>query len=169
MTSAPYDASRRPPRGGTFASGRPSAELNPGCPLCIEVGGLPVWSDERVRVIRVEDTPAFPAFYRVVWNAHVAELSDLGEEDLLHCMDTVVCVERTLRTRLSPTKVNVASLGNVVPHLHWHVIARFDWDSHFPGPIWAAAQRQADATLAGRLRAALTDLDIAIAAALADR
>jgi diadenosine tetraphosphate (Ap4A) HIT family hydrolase len=38
----------------------------------------------------------------------------------------------------------LAALGNVVPHLHWHVIARFDWDSHFPAPIWGTAQRSVE-------------------------
>ncbi len=144
-------------------------ELIQACPLCAEPGGIPVWSDDRLRVVRVDDTPAFPAFYRVIWNAHLAELSDLGVDDLHHVMDTVVCVERTLRPHVSPTKVNVASLGNVVPHLHWHVIARFAWDSHFPQPIWGELQRDADPVLLQRLRASLTDLDRAVAAALSDR
>ena len=49
------------------------------------------------------------------------------------------------RTLSAPAKVNLAAFGNMVPHLHWHVIARFDWDSHFPAPVWATAQRPADA------------------------
>jgi diadenosine tetraphosphate (Ap4A) HIT family hydrolase len=40
-----------------------------------------------------------------------------------------------------PDKINLACLGNVVPHLHWHVIPRWRDDSHFPAPIWAAAKR----------------------------
>jgi hypothetical protein len=48
-----------------------------------------------------------------------------------------------VREVMQPLKVNVASLGNVVPHLHWHIIPRFEWDSHFPAPFWAAAQRAA--------------------------
>jgi diadenosine tetraphosphate (Ap4A) HIT family hydrolase len=58
-------------------------------------------------------------------------------------MASVLIVERVLREQLAPDKVNLASLGNVVPHLHWHVIARFEADSHFPQPIWGAAQRHA--------------------------
>jgi len=38
-------------------------------------------------------------------------------------------------------KMNLASLGNQTPHVHWHVVPRFRDDRHFPGPIWAAAQR----------------------------
>jgi diadenosine tetraphosphate (Ap4A) HIT family hydrolase len=62
-----------------------------------------------------------------------------------------------MRELLSPTKMNLATLGNVVPHLHWHLIARFDWDSHFPSPVWSAAQReravQREAEVAARLPA----------------
>ena len=61
-------------------------------------------------------------------------------------------VERTLRDVLEPTKINLAALGNVVPHLHWHVIARFDWDSHFPAPVWAQALREAAPQRLGALQ-----------------
>jgi diadenosine tetraphosphate (Ap4A) HIT family hydrolase len=113
------------------------------CPLCEGDGGLVVARTPRFRVVRVLDEPAHPAFYRLIWNAHVAEFSDLTDTDRHACMDAVTEIERVLRSLLAPTKVNLASLGNVVPHLHWHVIARFDDDSHFPAPIWAAAQREA--------------------------
>jgi diadenosine tetraphosphate (Ap4A) HIT family hydrolase len=42
---------------------------------------------------------------------------------------------------VQPDKVNLASLGNVVPHLHWHVVPRWTDDSHYPAPIWSAAAR----------------------------
>jgi diadenosine tetraphosphate (Ap4A) HIT family hydrolase len=137
------------------------------CELCGLAGGLPIWANEELRVIRVED-PSFPAFYRVIWNEHVAEFSDLPAAARHRCLDVVATVELTLRQQLAPTKVNLASLGNMTPHLHWHVIARFEWDSHFPQPIWASAQRDADVTRMQRLRASLTDLDRAVGAALAD-
>jgi diadenosine tetraphosphate (Ap4A) HIT family hydrolase len=56
-------------------------------------------------------------------------------------MDVVFATERALRRIMQPDKINLASLGNVVPHLHWHVIPRWRDDSHFPAPIWAAATR----------------------------
>lgn len=110
------------------------------CSLCDTDGGAVVWRNTRLRVVRA-DEPGFPAFYRVIWNAHAAEFSDLAASDRQHCMDAVVAVEQALREQLQPAKINVASLGNMVPHVHWHVIARFAWDSHFPAPVWAAAQR----------------------------
>ncbi|MBI2515875.1 MAG: HIT family protein, partial [Opitutae bacterium] len=97
----------------------PSAD----CVLCREAGGLPVWQGAQLRVIRAQEE-GFPAFYRVIWTAHAAELSDLSEADRNTCMAVVAAVERVLRTQLQPTKVNLAALGNMVPHLHWHVIAR---------------------------------------------
>ena len=119
----------------------PAAPALPDCPLCQQEGGTLVWRGEKLRVIRADEA-SFPAFYRVVWNAHVAEFSDLDAAERAHCMDVVVQVEQALRQHLQPTKINLATLGNMVAHLHWHVIARFDWDSHFPAPVWAAAQRQ---------------------------
>ena len=131
------------------------------CPLCAEEGGALIWRSERLRVIRADEA-GFPAFYRVVWNAHVAEFSDLTPADRQHCMETVALVERVLRDQLHPTKINLAALGNMVPHLHWHVIARFDWDSHFPAPVWAAAQRPAAAAALAAVQAQLPAVEAAM-------
>jgi len=128
------------------------------CPLCDTDGGLLVWRGEKLRVIRADEA-GFPAFYRVVWNAHVAEFSDLDAGQRQHCMDVVVQVEQALRQHLQPTKINLATLGNMVAHLHWHVIARFDWDSHFPAPVWAAAQREREMALEAALRERLSALE----------
>ncbi|HXD41940.1 MAG TPA: HIT family protein [Ramlibacter sp.] len=114
----------------------------PGCPLCDGPGGVLVFEGPQFRLIRADEA-GFPAFYRLVWAEHLSEFSDLGPAQRHLCMDAVVQVEQSLRVHLHPTKVNLAALGNVVPHLHWHIIARFDWDSHFPGPVWAPAQREA--------------------------
>ncbi len=110
------------------------------CPFCESDAGLPVFRSGLLRIVRVAEA-GFPAFYRVIWNAHVAEFSDLSEPDRAVCMAAVVAVERALRHELPSAKINLAALGNMVPHLHWHVVARFAWDSHFPAPIWAAACR----------------------------
>ncbi|MFY3385533.1 HIT family protein, partial [Paracidovorax sp. MALMAid1276] len=128
------------------------------CPLCAEDGGALIWRGEHLRVIRANEA-GFPAFYRVVWNAHVAEFSDLSAAERAHCMDAVTVVEQALREHLAPTKINVAALGNMVPHLHWHVIARFGWDSHFPSPVWAPAQRPSPAEQEAAVRARLPVLE----------
>ncbi|MHB8949698.1 MAG: HIT family protein [Rhodoferax sp.] len=135
------------------------------CPLCLEAGGALVFQGEKFRVIRASEA-GFPAFYRVVWTAHVAEFSSLDLDDRAVCMAAVCAVEQVLREQLQPTKVNLAALGNVVPHLHWHVIARFEGDSHFPAPVWGSAQRPINAAAVAALAARLDLVDGAIARAL---
>jgi diadenosine tetraphosphate (Ap4A) HIT family hydrolase len=58
-------------------------------------------------------------------------------------MGVVFAVEAAVREVLNPDKVNLASLGNVVPHLHWHVVPRFADDRHFPDAVWASPRRPA--------------------------
>lgn len=110
------------------------------CVLCIDDGGELLWRDERCRVVRVTDGEGerFPGFCRVIWQAHRVEMSDLSTADGAHLLNVVLAVERTLREVLRPDKINLASLGNQVPHVHWHVIPRWRTDSHFPAPIWAS-------------------------------
>ena len=119
----------------------------PACPLCAAAGGELVWRDERLRVILAEE-PLYPGFTRVVWNSHARELSDLGDADRAWLFEALVRVERVMRDVFAPAKINLASLGNQVPHLHWHLIARWHDDAHFPAPVWADAdpQRVAAAT-----------------------
>lgn len=118
------------------------------CELCATPGGAVLWQDARCRVIQIEE-PGYPGFCRVIWNTHVREMSDLGATDREHCMNVVFAVERALRKTLMPAKINLASLGNMVAHLHWHVIPRFNDDPHFPQPIWGARQRDGAATRPG--------------------
>ncbi|WP_198969779.1 HIT family protein [Xylophilus sp. ASV27] len=136
------------------------------CPLCEGDGGKRVWSGPKFRVIRADEF-GFPAFYRLVWQAHVGEFSDLPAEDRVLCMEAVATVEQVLRRELRPAKVNLASLGNLVPHLHWHLVARFEDDSHFPAPVWAAAVRPRDTAHEAALARRLPAVDAAIAARLA--
>jgi len=142
-----------------------SAAHRMDCELCHTDGGLVRWRDADWRVVRVEDA-AFPAYYRVICNHHVTEFGDLLATERARCLDLVVAVERALRETLAPAKINIASLGNMVPHLHWHVVARFDWDSHYPHPIWGAKQRDVPGSAASRLAIALPELDAHVVDAL---
>lgn len=110
------------------------------CPLCAVPATEIVWEDALCRVIRVADED-YGGFCRVIWREHVAEMTDLLPADRTHLFEVVMATESALRTLLNPDKINLASLGNMVPHLHWHVIARFRDDRHFPEPIWGKPQR----------------------------
>jgi diadenosine tetraphosphate (Ap4A) HIT family hydrolase len=118
----------------------PAAAPEAACPLCREVGGELLWRDTLCRVVRVDDAD-YPGFCRVILERHTAEMSDLRPGERAALMATVFAVEAALRQVLAPDKINLASLGNLVPHLHWHVIPRWRADRHFPQPIWGSAQR----------------------------
>ena len=99
-----------------------------------------MWQDELCRIVLVEDRD-YPGFCRVILNRHVSEMTDLDAATRDKLMRVVFAVEQALRQLLQPAKINLASLGNMVAHLHWHVIARFADDKHFPGSIWGEARR----------------------------
>ena len=94
------------------------------CPLCRRSDETLLWQDEQCRVIAAPQ-PGYPGFCRVIWHAHVREMSDLSAAQRARLMAVVWAVEEALRQTLNPIKINLASLGNQVPHLHWHVIPRF--------------------------------------------
>jgi len=131
------------------------------CLLCDELGGTVLWRDELCRVVRA-DEPDYPGFLRVILNTHAKEMTDLPAADQQVLMRVVFAAEAALREVVQPDKINLASLGNVVPHLHWHVIPRFADDPHFPNPVWGAKQRStphaAPADLDALLRDALHSL-----------
>ncbi len=105
------------------------------CPLCTAQDETVLWQGSRCRVILVNDQD-YPGYCRVIWNAHIKEMTDLREPDRAHFMEVVFAVESVLRELLQPDKINLASLGNQVAHLHWHVIPRYKDDAHFPNSIW---------------------------------
>lgn len=114
------------------------------CELCAAAGDHLLWQDELCRVLRVADAD-YPGFCRVIWREHKAEMSDLPPGAQRHLLSVVLAVETALRELYQPDKINLASLGNVVPHLHWHVIPRYRDDAHFPNPIWGERKRTGNA------------------------
>ncbi|NCX51603.1 MAG: HIT family protein, partial [Burkholderiaceae bacterium] len=90
------------------------------CILCKEDGGHIIWRGDDARVVLV-DTPDLPGYCRVIWNRHIAEMSELSRIEREILMALVDVVEFAVRRVMRPQKINLASLGNQVPHLHWHV------------------------------------------------
>ena len=109
------------------------------CEHCTTDGGEILYRDAELRIVAVDgaDGEAYRGFCRVIWNAHVKEMTDLAVEERSTFMNAVFKLEAVLRAELNPEKMNMASLGNMTPHLHWHVIPRFLGDATFPKPIWA--------------------------------
>lgn len=131
-----------------------------GCELCSQAGGEVLWQDTACRVVLVAD-PDYPGYCRVIWRAHVREMTDLDSAEQQYCMRVVFAVEHALRSVLKPHKINLASFGNLAPHLHWHVIPRFEDDPHFPHSVWGERQRPGRrrhaADAAAKLRMALAE------------
>jgi diadenosine tetraphosphate (Ap4A) HIT family hydrolase len=121
-----------------------------------------LWQNDICRVVKV-DEPDYPGFCRVILKRHAREMGDLGEAERASLMAVVFAVEAAVRDTMNPDKMNLASLGNMIPHVHWHVVPRFRDDRHFPGPIWAAPLRERSVSEERVQRAA------GIAAALAAR
>nr|MBL8409959.1 HIT family protein [Dechloromonas sp.] len=110
------------------------------CELCSHPGGRLLWESSACRIIRVDD-PNYPGFCRVIWNAHCREMTDLAPAERHYLMSVVFAVETVVRRLFAPDKINLASFGNMVPHVHWHIIPRWADDRHFPEPVWGSVQR----------------------------
>lgn len=121
-------------------------ESSHACELCVSNGGKLLWRNAFCRIVSVDD-PDYPGFCRVILNRHVAEMTDLADDEQQELMRVVLTVEAAVREVVKPDKINLASLGNMVPHVHWHIIPRWREDRCFPNPIWATALRPA-ATIA---------------------
>lgn len=117
--------------------------MSNSCVFCHSVGGELLWQDDLCRVVLVDD-PHCVGFCRVILNKHIKEMTDLIEAERIKVMQTTFVVEQVLRDVLHPTKINLASLGNKTPHIHWHVIPRFETDAHFPETVWSKEVRQVE-------------------------
>jgi diadenosine tetraphosphate (Ap4A) HIT family hydrolase len=131
------------------------------CELCIQPGGEVLVRHQKFRVVLIDEVQ-YRGLCRVIWNEHVKEMTDLAGPDRALLMQAVWQVEAAMRESMQPDKVNVASLGNAVPHLHWHVIPRYSDDAHFPAPIWAQVQRTVEESVLASRAALLPSLREAV-------
>lgn len=114
------------------------------CALCAPTSDTILWQDDFCRVVLLNDAD-YPAYCRVELIEHIKEMTDLAPMQRARMMKTVFAVETALRENFNPDKINLASLGNKTPHVHWHVIPRFENDKHFPNSHWGDAVRDGNA------------------------
>ncbi|MER2519701.1 MAG: HIT family protein [Bdellovibrionales bacterium] len=86
--------------------------------------------------LRLQNVRAVPWLILVPRRAEVSEIHQLGAADRGALMDEIVLASRVLDVLFKPDKINVGALGNIVPQLHIHVIARFKSDPAWPAPVW---------------------------------
>ena len=110
------------------------------CDLCKPSPHQILWQDDFCRVVLLNDVD-YPAYCRVELTEHIKEMTDLSSLQRANLMSIVFAVELALREVTPADKINLASLGNKTPHLHWHIIPRFSNDKHFPNSHWGEAVR----------------------------
>lgn len=123
-------------------------ELDPRLALNHHIEDWPLCS------IFLENDARYPWLVLVPRRANMREVFHLSTDDQALFWKEVTLAAQRLAQALSPSKMNVAMLGNSVPQLHAHVIARFATDGAWPGPVWGiGARRPYDETeLPGRLQ-----------------
>lgn len=89
------------------------------------------------RVLLLDDR-TYPWLVLVPRRPAIAEIGELDPADRATLIEEIARASAVLRATLSPERINVAALGNVVPQLHVHLIARFTTDPAWPRPVWGA-------------------------------
>jgi len=98
-------------------------------------------------LIKIEIENSEIPWLKIFTNKSIKEFSQCDEKtklEILRCLDII---EKEMLEYFNPEKINIASFGNYVPHVHFHVMARFKEDSYFPEPMWGKQQREANLNL----------------------
>lgn len=86
--------------------------------------------------LRLMNQKAAPWLVLIPRRAEMREIFELAAEDRIQLIEEIAQASRALDKLYAPDKINVAALGNMVPQLHIHVIARFKSDDAWPNPVW---------------------------------
>lgn len=93
--------------------------------------------------IYIEIEPSEIPWLKIFTCKPYKELSDCDTKTRTAVLDAMLLIEKEMIKYYNPTKINIAMFGNYLPHLHCHVMARFEEDSYFPEPMWGKKQREA--------------------------
>lgn len=107
------------------------------CPLCASDDAHLIIRLPQLRIVFADEAD-HPCFVRLIWQRHHTELSQLSAAERGQLLEAANQVECSMIAVLKPDKINHASFGNLVAHLHWHIVPRWQDDPHWPGPVWAS-------------------------------
>lgn len=79
---------------------------------------------------------------KIFTHAPRKEFSECSRAEKEAIWNTLDIIEKEMLSYFKPAKINIASFGNMLPRVHWHVMARFENDEYFPEPMWGAKQRE---------------------------
>jgi len=85
---------------------------------------------------------------KIFTNIPHKEFSQCSAEEKVMIIDMLDLIEVEMLEYFKPEKINIASFGNVLPRVHWHIMARFSEDSYFPEPMWGTKQREGSVKVA---------------------
>jgi diadenosine tetraphosphate (Ap4A) HIT family hydrolase len=94
--------------------------------------------------IKIEIEPFEIPWVKIFTNEPLKEFSDCSSELKMEILKAIDFIEKDMINYFNPDKINIASFGNYVPHVHFHIQARFKNDSFFPEPTWGTKQRESD-------------------------
>lgn len=98
-------------------------------------------------LIRVEIEESEIPWLKIFTQVERKEFSECTSEERVAIFEALDIIEKEMLSYYRPDKVNMASFGNYVPLVHWHIMARFKEDSYFPEPMWGKKQREASLVL----------------------
>lgn len=98
-------------------------------------------------LVKIEIEKSEIPWLKIFTQEKYKELSECPSDVKLKIFDLIDIIEKEMIKYYKPEKINIASFGNYVPHVHFHIMARFKEDSYFPEPMWGKKQREADLNL----------------------
>ena len=93
--------------------------------------------------VRIEPEESEIPWLKIFTQHPYKEMSDVPAEIKFEIYELLDIIEKEMLAYYKPDKINIASFGNYVPHVHWHIMSRFKEDSYFPEPMWGERQRDA--------------------------
>ena len=94
------------------------------------------------RLIKIEVESSEIPWLKIFTHKAYKEFSQASLEEKQEIWRVLDIIEKEMLAFFKPKKINIASFGNYMPHLHWHIMARFQEDSYFPEPMWGKVQRE---------------------------
>lgn len=105
---------------------------------------MPIYSNA---LIYIEVHPSEIPWLKIFTHKPHKEFSECSMQEKQMIWDILDIIEKRMLAFYQPEKINIASFGNMLPHVHWHIMARFHEDSYFPEPMWGTKQRESTLAL----------------------
>ena len=97
--------------------------------------------------IRIEIEESEIPWLKIFTQQPYKEMSEVPSDIKLEIYNLLDIIEKEMIFYYNPKKINIASFGNYMPHVHWHIMARFEKDSFFPESMWGNKQREGKLSL----------------------